>query len=78
MIWGNFYKKRSPFKAHLTGNVQRDCFRPEQPRDLPLEEGKVKDEETSRGFYCRPAEKVDRGRRVKSKSERLPRLSSGK
>ena len=52
-------------KAHLIGNVQRDCFSPEQPRDFPLKESKVKDEETARGLYCRPAEEVDRGRQVK-------------
>ena len=69
---------KEAFKAHLFGNVQRDCFRPEQPQDLPLQEGKVEDEEAARGLYCRPAEKVDRGCQVKSKRERLPRLSSGK
>ena len=62
---------KEAFKAHLFGNVQRDCFSPEQPRDFPLEEGKVKDEETARGVHCRPAEEVDRGRQVKSKCERF-------
>ena len=75
---GTYLGRLLLIKAHLFGNVQRDCFRPEQPQDLPLQEGKVEDEEAARGLYCRPAEKVDRGRQVKSKCERLPRLPSGK